>query len=123
MQLRSSGPPFGSKIRRFPRRGGAYPRGGENGIHEDGYKRKNVPVQTGGYRGRRGSDRSGVSAEIYRWNDFTVRRGGLGTPRCADRQREGQDDFPPGKRGSAERLVANRDEYCRVEIFPRHANN
>ncbi len=41
MQLRSPGDPFRGKIQKFPRRGGAYPRGGKNGVLEDGYKRKN----------------------------------------------------------------------------------
>src|SRR6266478_7827085 len=73
---------------------------------------------TDGYR-----ERFGFPAVLYGWKEVSLRRRRMGEAHSVDREREGRDDLPAGRRGSAEELVADGDEHCHQQVFPREAGD
>src|SRR5258706_3111128 len=96
--------------------------GGTDGYSETCIERK-IPGHGSGCREYSGQyrERFGFPAVLYGWKEVSLRRRRMGEAHGADREREGRDDLPAGRRGSAEELVADGDEHCHKQEFPREA--
>src|SRR5260370_6039087 len=98
--------------------------GGTDGYSETCIERK-IPGHGSGGReyGGQYRERFGFPAVLYGWKEVSLRRRRMGEAHGADREREGRDDLPAGRRGSAEELVADGDEHCHQQVFPREAGD
>src|SRR3989441_665863 len=110
-----------SKIVGFPARGrGSRRRGGTDGYSEACIERKISCHGCGRceHSGRSG-DRSGLRAVFHRREEIAVRRGRMGKAHRPDWQRKGSNDLPPGRRGSAQELVADGHQHRHQQILQR----
>src|SRR2546422_8209670 len=118
--------PERSKIKGFPRKPGCGTRhcGGMDGYGEAGSQWE-VAGDGNEADGACGgcADWTDVQTFLYRWESSPVRGGRMGTAHGADRERKRRDDLPPGKRRSAEGVVADGHEHRRQQVFPRETGN
>src|SRR5260370_8163882 len=86
---------------------------------------REIPGRGYGCRGDSAWDgkRSELPAVFYRREEVSLRRSRMGEAHGADREREGRDDLPAGRRGSSEELVADGDEHRHQQVFPWKARD
>src|SRR5260221_11445368 len=98
--------------------------GGTDGYSETCIERK-IPGHGCGGREYSGQyrERFGFPAVLYGWKEVSLRRRRMGEAHGVDREREGRDDLPAGRRGRAEEPVQDGDEQHPQQKLLRKARN